>query len=63
MQSLIHHGFSPDPQIQAIVGHLSPIAKDAVDRRDLLAALKSHELDLETYLHIISNPEEGIILA
>ena len=63
MSSQIYYGFSQDPQIQAMIGHLSPMARDAVNRRDLIAALKSHEMDLKSYLRMISNPEEGIILA
>lgn len=59
----MNHQISNDRGIRLLFAQLSPDAQDAVLKRDEIQALKTKELGINEYLHLISNPEENIILA
>lgn len=54
---------SKDEGIQMMFRCLSPNTQKAILERNQVKALELNEIGIKEYLHLISNPEEGIILA
>lgn len=54
---------SKDEGIQMMFRCLSSDTQKAILERNQVRALRFGEVGIKEYLHLISNPEEGIILA
>ena len=57
-----YYPISNDRGIQTIFGMLSSKVQDAILCRDEIEAMKTHEIGIREYLHIISNPREGFLI-
>lgn len=57
-----YYPISNDRSIQAMFKMLSSKTKDAILRRDEVEAMKTHEIGIKEYLHLISNPREGFLI-
>ena len=58
-----YYPISNDKGIQTIFEMLSSKTKDAILRRDEVEAMKTNEIGIREYLHLISNPkEEGFLI-
>ena len=57
-----YYPISNDRGIQAMFKILSTKAQDAILRRDEIEAMKTNEIGIKEYLHLISNPREGFLI-